>query len=317
MTAIKETFANHSFTSATIITKQSFNLTRSNIIFHVKAAFPTSEVVFAIILLIPEEDLFNNHVNENFALLMNYHKTIKAGYISRPDQYNTLKYLRKSPKLSEFANYYNEFRQANALSTLSWSIDGNLESAGTNSINVTCNDQDCKALLKKAKFKLAFTLFIGAYLEGGDMQEVMNMANNWWCSSMIIDYIRVYELGQFENFNETHVFDNSTGKRASDICDQVSKDLGRFNPTKVEFWKFNYICLIISILVFFIIYLAVRLWKVKHKMIKRTKVNENSYETIILPDILSEMRHNSLYCENEQGVNEYECITYADVELEN
>ena len=88
MTAIKESFANKSFTSATIITRESFNLTRSNLIFEVRAAFSLAEGVFGAVLLISEKDLVDHDLKESFVLLINYHKTIKAGYIHLGD-YNT------------------------------------------------------------------------------------------------------------------------------------------------------------------------------------------------------------------------------------
>ena len=67
LTAIKESFANKSFTSATVITRQSFNLTRSNLIFEVRAALLTAEGVFAIILLISEEDV-SKYLNSGWLL---------------------------------------------------------------------------------------------------------------------------------------------------------------------------------------------------------------------------------------------------------
>src|SRR5690349_1045941 len=106
LTAIQESIANHSFTSATIITRESFNLTSSNLIFEVSAALPTAEGVFGVILLLPDHD-FSKHISdEAFVLLMNYYKIIQAGYII-PDLSN-VEFFFTSPELSEFANFFGE-----------------------------------------------------------------------------------------------------------------------------------------------------------------------------------------------------------------
>ena len=320
LTAIKESFANKSFTSATVISRQSFNLTRSNLIFEARAALPTAEGVFAIVLLIPEEDVSKYCLKEAFFLLVNYHKTIKAGY-KRTGQYDTFKRFNTSPKLNRFSEYYTEFHQVNTLPTSTWSIDRNLQSSWKNSINVTCNVQDCEAMIKKTKFRLAISLVIGAFLEGGDMQQVMIKAKNWWCSSMIVDYIRVYELDQFETLNNPLIFKNSVEKRAGEICNHVSLELGRKNFMKDDkddnSWMVNSFYIISAILFvsfLLLLFLVCRICKIKRKM-KRTRVRENIYQSIELPDILSSMTINDVYG-NNQGCNEYEYITYGDLALE-
>ena len=117
MTAIQESFANKSFTSATVITRQSFDLTSSNLIFEVRAAFPLAEGVFGAVLLIPEKDLVDYVLKESFVLLINYHKTIKAGYIHLGD-YNFFKPFDITPDLSNFANFYLEFEQDNSFNEI-------------------------------------------------------------------------------------------------------------------------------------------------------------------------------------------------------
>ena len=119
MTAIKEPFANHSFTSATIITKKSFNLTRSNLIFEIRASFPSAKGVFGVILLSPQEVIEENRFNENFVFLINYDKSIKAGYIRR-NYYNTLKPFNIIPDLTKFAKFYINFQKRNILPKLTW-----------------------------------------------------------------------------------------------------------------------------------------------------------------------------------------------------
>ena len=97
MTAIQESFADHSFTPATIITRKLFNLTSLNLIFEVSASFPTSEDVLAQILLIPEDDYLKGlPIKGRIVLLVNRAKTIKAGY-SFADQ-NNIHPFEKSPK---------------------------------------------------------------------------------------------------------------------------------------------------------------------------------------------------------------------------
>ena len=105
LTAIQEPLANHSFTTATVISKESFNLTRSNLIFKVRASFPSAKGVFGVILLTPEEYLYDNSLNQSFVLLVNYDKTIKGGYIRHGD-YNTLKPFDISPDLTRFSSFY-------------------------------------------------------------------------------------------------------------------------------------------------------------------------------------------------------------------
>ena len=104
LTAIQGSFANKSFTSATIITRQSFNLTSSNLIFKIRGAFPLAEGIFGAVLLIPETDLVDYVLKESFVLLINYHKTIKAGYIHL-GEYNSFKPFDITPDLSNFANF--------------------------------------------------------------------------------------------------------------------------------------------------------------------------------------------------------------------
>ncbi len=54
LTAINETFGDQLFTSSIIITRESFNLSSSNLTYEVRSTLPTDEGVFGVIVLIPE-----------------------------------------------------------------------------------------------------------------------------------------------------------------------------------------------------------------------------------------------------------------------
>ena len=250
-------------------------------------------------------------------LLIIYHKTIKAGYI-RLDDYNSFKPFDSTPDLSNFANFYLEFEQDNFLPRLTWSIDRSLKSLETNSINVTCNDH-CQTLLKKFKFKLAIDLIVGAYLDGGNEGEVIKNSQKWWCSSLIVDYIRVYELDHAENLINTVSNYNSTEEKASEICNQVSNELGRTLVSNENqdsnAWSLTFY-LIFSFLVIallFLLFSVYRMCKTIREIESVMVIDNNEY--IELPDILCSMRENSIYSENNQGINEYEYIPYPDTVL--
>ena len=315
LTAIKESFTNHSFTSATVITKQSFNLASLNLTFEIEAALPSSEAVFGLIHLIPDEvKLTDKYLKNTFVLIINYHKIIKVGYLGLRPYFNWMRSFYRSPKIIEFTKFILKFHHDNHTS-FSWSN----ESYGIDPVKLNCHipNGKCEQFVKGTKMRLAITLFVGALLEGGDEQEVINKANTWWCSSVIVDYIRVYENDPFEIFNITNSFDNSTTKRASDICYRVSSDLGgNFPRAESQTWKFLFYLIFSLLLIAFLFLLLTiqRMCKTIKENERSRVVVENDYDCIQLPDILSSMSNNTIYSCNNQGINEYEYIPYNDPE---
>ena len=123
--AIQESLANHNFTSTTVITWDSFNLTSSNLIFEVRASFPFAKGVYGVVFLIPEKDVDDYALKEAFVLLINNVKTIKAGYL-RIGEHNYHKSFDISPESTNFENFYLQFQNENTFQPrLTWSIDGN------------------------------------------------------------------------------------------------------------------------------------------------------------------------------------------------
>ena len=187
--------------------------------------------------------------------------------------------------MTNFSNFYLEFEQDNNFSPrLTWSIDRSFESLATNSINVTCNDH-CQAFLKKFKFKLAINLIVSAYLDGGNEGEVIKNSTKWWCSSLIVDYIRVNELDQAENLIGTVSNYNSTEKKAGQICDRVSCELSRTLVSN-DAWSLTFY-LIFSFLIIafsFLLFSVYRMCKTIREIERARVIGNNEY--IELPDIL-------------------------------
>ena len=315
LTAIQESFANHSFTSATIISKESFKLTSSNLIFEVRASFPTSEDVFGQILLTPEQYLFNNsQIDGMFVILVNRGNTLNAGYSypSYPSEF--VKRFDKSPKIDLFTKFMIKFDYTDMRFDLSWSPNG-IYYPRSDSLKIYCKErQACSTLLKNGKFRLLIDLMVTNLLQGGHDDKVIENSKKWWCTSMIIDYIRVYDLGQSQIMDNFKYYNSSVEKRASDIFNQVSIDLGRKIPNQnyqegnIPFYVI-YPILLIGILL--LTYMAYRMSNMQREMI-RARTFENTHDLIELPNILTPMRHNSIYSINNKGINEYECIPYND-----
>ena len=65
-------------------------------------------------------------------------------------------------------------------------------------------------ILVKGRFLLILNLVIV-----GKCDKIVKQAGKWWCSSMIIDYIRVFRLSDNENATMLHGIQN--GIKASKI----------------------------------------------------------------------------------------------------
>ena len=311
LTAIQESFVNHSFTSATIITRESFNLSSSNLLFEVRASFPTSQDVFGQLLLIPEQDLFDKghfkrkNINGKVSILMNIENTIKAGFSNVYRVY--AQPFVKSPEIDVFTRFLIKFNQWDRIFTLFWSLNGSVNTASSNSLKIPCsNNEACTILLNKGEFRLVIDLMVGNLLQGGHDDKFIQNSRNWLCTSMIIDYIKVYDFSTFEDLDEFEFFNSSVEKSAKDICNQVTIKLDE--KQKIQTWK-NPLYLIISILVIAFLllsFIAYRMCKIIKAMRK-----VNNHNLMELENVLT-MRNNSIYTRSSQVLNEYESIPCTD-----
>ena len=219
MTAIQESFAKNSFTSATIITRESFNLSSSNLIFEIRAALPTTEGLSGQVLLIPEDDLKTGSINGKIFILMNLNSSIKYGYKYNQDDFNT-KPFESRTNLQEFQTYRFETYPDINHTDLYWSMNG----TGFSSIDglgfLPRTTPNCMKIMEKGRFRLIFNLVVI-----GNRDKIIKQAGKWWCSSMIIDYIKVFKLGH--NENETMAFGYQKEIKASKIC--YGKDMTKLS----------------------------------------------------------------------------------------
>ena len=72
LSAIKDTLAKQKLTSATVLANEKFNLTRTNLIFEIRASLPTSKRLSGKIMLIPERDTLNNTIDDIILILDNF-----------------------------------------------------------------------------------------------------------------------------------------------------------------------------------------------------------------------------------------------------
>ena len=299
MTAINETFGDQWFTSSTIITRKSFNLSSSNLTYEVRATLPTDEGVFGVIVLIPEENPFENVMGNGFFILMNYPRTIQAGYI-HPAKATLFKFIATLQEMSEFSKSYTRLEISNASALQTWSFSGELDSSRKFSYNSNCSGQMCKTLFNQAKYKLAISVIVTPRLVGRNVQEVIRKSKSWYCSSLIIDYVKIYELDHSENVNNIQLLNKSHEIRASDICHHVSSDLGRKPIPKVSKTIISgipviYICLAILLL---IMTLVIVIWLVFMRKKKTTEQapNEEIYDdNFDKEEVYEEINHSNQY----------------------
>ena len=200
LTAIQETFGNYSFTSAAIITKDSFNLTRSHLSIEVRASFPSSDFLHGAILLLPGEYLSNH--SKKLSAPANVNNTKVSGYFSFPPG------GLQSFKYNEFSIINLDIQNGKHVSS-SWSLSGSMISQSLDNREV-------------ASFKLAIMLSVESE-SNEDFQTVLNKSKDWGCSSMIIDYIEVFDLGESASLGEINR--NLNRKQASEICLKNRKNI--------------------------------------------------------------------------------------------
>ena len=214
LTAFQESFADHSFTSATVISKDSFNLSSSNLTFEVRAAVPTAGGLYGQIMFIPEQDFKNNSINGTIFILMNF-RTIKSGFTYDPDTFS-VKHFNSMTDLEQFQTYrfhsdpgQNQFIND---TIFHWSMNETLYSP-SDSLHVNCAYPKCLNILNKGQFRLVLNLAVDNILDSST--QVIRQSSRWKCSSMIVDYVRVLSHQQLENM--ANIVYNQTEKLASEI----------------------------------------------------------------------------------------------------
>ena len=140
------------------------------------------------------------------------------------------------------------------------------------------------------------------------MQELIWESKYWECSSLIIDYIKIYELDHSEYVNNIQILNKSHDIRASDICRKVSSDLGRkikSKPSRTFGIAVIFVCLAILVL---IMTLAIVIWLVfmhKKKLPTDQAPNEEIYD--------DNFEKEDFYEEYIYS-NQYETVNYEQVQ---
>ena len=304
LTAIQESFAKHNFTSATIISKQGFNLSSSNLIFEIRTSLPTTGGLSGQVILIPKEEL-DKTIKGVIFILENYRRYIGFGPINYPDK---LHLSDSENDISHFQIYRFQSKPDMDFFTITMSINGQVPRKMENQTIVFFNKTSNQL---QDNFRLVFNLFITSRGKGV-LDEVVSRSGWSDCSSMIIDYVKVFYLEINETFDE--LISNLTRKSAMDICPKRTKPTIPQNQENSEktFKYFIYVLVFIMAIIAFIVAIVfIKLRKTKIKL-KRSRQHESCYDMIELPDILHPMKENSIYSNDYQGVNQYEYISYTD-----
>ena len=146
-------------------------------------------------------------------------------------------------------------------------------------------------------------MVVRAKLIGGDVQEVIKRSNTWDCSSFIIDYIRVYDLGQVNNFTKVEFKNNSTEKSAKAICTQVTIELGRERKVEDVILLTSATTIILISLAIFLLILVVILviW-----LVLGCKMNKNTIDPI-----------DELYDDHFEKENDYDIFMKKSITIMN
>ena len=263
MTPIQELFANNSFTSVKVITKQSFKVSRSNVNFEVRVVFPSHDNLFAQIQLIPEQDI-RKHKNSGRINIVSNRGLIEAGYFypKKSTRYNFDRY----PNISEFSTFRLQFIQGTRSPTLTWWQEKNQFISNQDSVTLKCKDKSCRKLLKKGKFRLAINLMAGVNFE---LSSQNFKSSNLLCSSIVIDYIRIFE--HFRPVSRNIHDRKSNGTRASEICQGDVIDIVKMS--KNISWMETSCVIIISLVVFVIFSLSSMITMIILKKKQKRKSN--------------------------------------------
>ena len=299
MTAIQESFADNSFTSATVITRESFNLTRSNLTFEVRAAFPIQDKIFGQIVLV--SDVTNQTNNGEIVLAVNFGSSI-ATVFDHPSKKLKPYVFETNPIVTEFSHLRLDFNQGLYRPRLIWSQNENAHLERSQSVNLPCNDL-CRKILNAGTFKLAIDLLMLS--PTFEPQLIIDESKDWLCTSMIIDHVWVYELGQTE-FPKRKLNSNT---RASDICKVVINELCRKGPKfQLDIKTIIMITMAIVLLIALIIIVLV---------VKKKRKTKHGQDEEIYSDCFDEKHRNgNEYCDSPEADQVYDQINnYDQVEI--
>ena len=284
LTPIRESFANKSFTSATVISRQSFNFTRS-MTFEVKATLPQYEMLYGEILLIPEVGLskwINKGVKHGImSLVMNFRKAVKSGYLfgNKKNLYD----FDYSPKYTEFSKFQLVYNQLARTAKVTWYQNGRAisdeSSPGSYSVDITCEDDECWDLLEEGQFRIAFNLEVRSKLRGKELKKLIIGSRKWKCCSMIIDYIRVFDNFEINEFNSSN-FNHENDKSASQICEMVPKYREKTDEDSIIQSSTIIIMSMAVLLVILVVALIILIVLMMKKKMRIPEVSEEIYDDI-------------------------------------
>ena len=233
--------------------------------------------------MIPYEDILNQTNQGAIALVINIKGSIKSAFFKKGKSVFTE--FKTSPVVTEFSTLRIQFNHGTDSAKSSWSQNETGIFPSSDTVNFNCDDQDCRKLLEKGKFKLALDLLLLS--DGGSLQSVIDKSKDWLCSSVIIDYVGVYDLGQGGLPEE---FDGrTTDKQASNICQVVYNELGR--PKSKSEIDISTI-IIISLAIFLIISLVSLITMLVLVMKKRKIETAQDKFDDIYADCFVEKEHN-------------------------
>ena len=211
------------------------------------------------------------------------------------------------PDLTEFTIYRMEVDQVNGLITSSWSMNGTLEEHRSNQANA-CDEVECRELLM-SEFRFLIIMEFNP-LKPISQEQINQDFSESSCNSMIIDYIRVYRVKDFEILNNTKIFGKvKNEKRASEICqmaqgNQVGKILMENLEGKFTLSTIILICLAI-LMVILITSLIVSIILLRKQ---KNKTNQAQVDEIYADNFQKE----NVY-EEYDYTNQYEPVDYEQV----
>ena len=255
MTAIQESFSNHSFTSATIISRQGFNLPSSNLIFEIRTSLPTYGGLSGQVMLIPAEQL-NETLKGAIFIMENHLSNIGFGLINYPDK---LRLNDSEINLSHFQIYRFQSKPDINFSIITMSINGETHRIIEYETNMFFSKT---RNVSQDNFRLVFNLLINGSRQKGLVDKIVQDSVWWKCSSMIIDYVKVYYLDMNETFNEP--ISNLSGKSSWDIC---PKRISKRTNNEFLYYFFGVILFIMG-LILVVVFIKFRKTKIKLKNIQ-------------------------------------------------
>ena len=187
----------------------------------------------------------------------------------------------------------------------SWPLSGTFEEYRKNQVNFTIEKRPID--LKNVRI----LIYLKSNLPSSYGKQVESKLSGSQCNALIIDYIRLYVTS-----NSTEIFDNSTDKRASEICESISseQDAKMFK----EETNINFISIIFVCFALFVIILLVSLI-ISNYLLFKEKKRTNQAQIDGLYSDFDEIEDNFEKFENnnESNSNEYETVNYDKIEQDN